>query len=281
MAIYHPKPMNQFYRLEYDEVHKTYVKTTRWNNIINGHNFDSENCMATQGAIALDAHTQGKTRTTPAGIRNYQDDLSGGIGVDDVQTAWKRHFGQTLLTPADFDWADVVYAVRAEHRYVVLGVDYRFVPDSYKRQLPGNFDHALGLDDFRTTDSGISVSDSLSTAFHWQPQSSVRTAAEALALRTRGSKAKLFVGLTAKRPLIGAAPVKFRAAIFASTQLYASASTSSKKMGTVTKATYICNRYAVAGSWWYQILTNGSGGSTTLKGRWFLGNSAHMTVRYA
>jgi hypothetical protein len=279
-SIHHPAPINQFCRLEYDEVHKTYVKTTRWNDIVNGHNFDGENCMAAEGAVALDAHTQGKTRTSPAGIRNYQDDFSGGIGVDDVQTAWARHFGQTLLTPRDFDWNDVMYAIRAEHRHVALGADYRFVPDAYKRQLPGNFDHALGVDDYRSSDGAILIYDSLSTASHWQPQSSVKAAVEALALRVRGSRAQLFAGLTAKRPVLGTTALpKFRVVIFAYTPLYLSPN--GAKAGGVTKATYICTRQSISGAWWYKILTNGSGGNTVLAGRYFKGVSSRMKVTYA
>lgn len=199
--IHHPAPINQFYRLDRETPTGPWVKTSPWNNVVNGHDFDSENCMAAEGAVALDAHTLGATRTSPAGIRNYQDDFSGGIGVDDVDTAWHRHFGQDLLTPADYSWDDVMYAVRVQRRHVALGVDYRKVPYDYQVQKGGAFDHAIGIDDTRTTDSRIYRYDSLDTKAVWTPQSAYRAAAEALAIRVRGTRGSLFVGLTRSRPI--------------------------------------------------------------------------------
>lgn len=211
--VHHPAPINQFYRLDYDEVHKTYVKTTRWNNVVNGHNFDAENCMAAAGAVALDAHTGGRKRTSPAGIRNYQDDFSGGIGVDDVQDAWWRHFGETLYVPSGQSFSEVVAAVKAR-RHAVIGVVYNVMPDAYQAQLPGNFDHALNIDDVQS-DGDLLVYDSLRTKPIWMPQSAVRAAAESLALRARGTAGSLFVGYTAVRPLIK--PVAYHALLPAGT----------------------------------------------------------------
>ena len=276
-AVHHPAPENQFYRLDFDEVRKVWVKTTRWNNIINGHNFDSENCMATQGAIALDAHTGGAKKTSPGVIRQYGGDLSGGMGVDDVQRAWDTHFGETLWTPADFSWDDFLYAVRAQRRYGIVGVDYGDVPYDYQVQKGGTFDHAIGVDDWRSTDSRILRSDSLDTKFVWVPQSAYRAAAESLALRVRGSRGKLFVAFSAIRPLLSA-QVKYRVVISGYTNLYASPN--GARVGAVTAATYICIRSKVGGLWWYQILTKSNGTATANKGRWFKPNH-NVTARYA
>lgn len=205
--IHHPAPINQFYRLDRDTPTSPWVKTTRWNNIIttpSGEkvNADPLNCMAAEGAVALDAHTLGVMHTSPAGIRNFQDDMSGGIGVDDVQVAWHRHFGQTLLTPGDYSWDDVMYAVHVQRRHVALGVDYRHVPYDYQVQKNGQFDHAIGIDDSAPERNLVLRFDSLDTKAVWTPESAYRGAAEALAIRIRGTRNSLFVGLTASRPLI-------------------------------------------------------------------------------
>lgn len=203
--IHHPSPINQFYKMDYDEVQKEWVKVERWSNVVAGHNFDSENCMAAEGAVLVDAHTNGAIHTSPAGIRNYQDDFSGGIGVDDVQVAAKRHFGLDIPTPDFYNRYDVLAAVKAR-RHVAIGVDYRRVPIGYQRQVPGNFDHALGIDDYRPSDGMIFVYDSLTTKAHWQPQSSVFPAAEALAIQHRGTRERLFVAVSRIRPLIVTTP---------------------------------------------------------------------------
>lgn len=201
--IYHPAPINQFYRLDKDTPSSPYVKTTRWNHVHAGVNFDGFLCMCAEGAVALDAHTQGQYRTSPGYLHDRQDDRSGGIGVDDVAVAWKRGWNQTLLTPDNYDWADTMYAVKVQRRHVLVGVDYDYVPEQYQVQKTGSFDHAIGIDDFRVSDSRVLRYDSLDTKAIWTPQSAYREAAERLALRVRGTRARLFVGLTAPRPLLG------------------------------------------------------------------------------
>lgn len=201
--IYHPQPINQFNRLVYNaSVTTAHVKGTAWNDVINGHDFDSEDCMASEGAVALDAHTGGAIRTSPHIIRYYGGDYSGGIGVDDVDKAWNDHFNRDLLTPAGYGWADLMSAVRAR-RHVIVGVNYGKVPYAYQVQKGGTFDHAIGIDDYRSSDGAILRYDSLDTKAVWVPQSAIRPAAEALALRIRGTAGSLFVGLTAIRPLLG------------------------------------------------------------------------------
>jgi len=274
VTFHRPAPVNQFYRLEYDEVTDHYVKTTPWNDIVNGHDFDAENCMAAEGAVALDAHTNGRIRTSPAGIRNYQTDFSGGIGVDDVQDAWQRHFGQTLWTPRDFNWDDLLYAVR-QRRHVAAAADYRKVPDAYKYQLPGNFDHALGIDAWRSSDGALLVFDSLSTGPRWQPQSSVRAAIEAIAIRERRDGGCKRPRITAARPLIGVSRFVVTLAGTSGkpttyTPLYAGPG--GIRVGAVSTATYICDRSKIDGIWWYQIVSKADGSTTANRGKWFKPN---------
>ena len=265
MPFHRPAPINQFYRLEYDEVHDHYVKTTPWNNVVNGHDFDSENCMASEGAVAIDAHTSGRIRTSPAGIRNWQSDFDGGIGVDDVQDAWARHFGQTLWTPAGFSWADTIYAVR-QRRHVAIAVDYRGY--DFPLQTPHAFDHALGIDAYRGTDGAILVFDSLGTGPRWLPQHVVREVAEAEAIKNGRGTGSLFVGITAIRPLIGV--TRFRVTITGHVDLYASPN--GAKDGAVSLATYICDRSKQGGEWWYQIVSKADGSKTLNHDKWFQPN---------
>lgn len=265
MSFHRPAPINQFYRLDYDETRDRYFKTTPWNNVVNGHDFDAENCMAAEGAVALDAHTSGRTTTGPAGIRNWQSDFDGGIGVDDVQDAWHRHFGQTLWTPRGFSWDDCIYAAR-QRRHVAFAVDYASYP--YPLQTPHAFDHALGLDAFRSTDSEVLIFDSLGTGPRWLPQSGNRKAAEALAIRNGRSAGDLFVGITAIRPLLGV--TRYRVTITGHVDLYDKPN--GAKAGAVALATYICDRSKDAGEWWYQIVSKADGSHTANVGKWFQPN---------
>jgi len=214
--VRHPAPLNQFYKLDYDDVAHRWVKTTtQWPG-----SFNSVNCMATAGAVAIDAHTGGVIRSNPPQIRAGQDDQSGGIGVNDVDVAWHRLWGRDLLTPAGFSWADVMHAVKTERRHVAIGVDYAKVPYAYQLQKGGTFDHALNIDDIRDTDGAILRYDSLGTNPAWVPQSAVRPAAEALALRARGTAGSLFVGLTASRPAVGTAAPHYHATVIHATKLW-------------------------------------------------------------
>lgn len=268
--VRHPVPVNQFYRLDYDEVAKRYVKTTRWNHAHPNANgvltyWDGFLCMAGEGAVALDAHTGGAIRSTPGAIHDRQSDNLGGIGVDDVADAFATH-GQTLLTPDNVSRYDVIAYLR-ERRHVAIGVDYGSLPYELRLQQPGDFDHAIGLDDL----SGDQVFryDTLDTNPRWKPLEAYLDAAEALALRVRGTKGRLFVGVTRVRPALTAI-VEYRVVISGYTPLYSAPN--GTKLGAVSKATYICTRSKVAGLWWYQILTKPDGTATANKGRWFKPN---------
>lgn len=221
--VRHPAPVNQFNRLDYDEVARKYYKTTRWNHSHRNAagvltNWDSLLCMATEGAVAIDAHTGGRLRSTPGAIHDHQDDQMGGIGVDDVAVAWKRLWGADLIVPSDYDWADVMTAVRAR-RHVIVGVDYEDVPYEYQEQKGGTFDHALGVDDVRS-DGSILRYDSLGANPRWVPQSAVRAGAESLALRVRGTRSRLFVALTAVRPKLNAPAPTYWATVIHATNLW-------------------------------------------------------------
>lgn len=271
-AIYHPAPLNQFYQLDRDTPTSPYVKTTRWNHIhpnANGVivNWDPYLCMAGEGAVALDAHTQGRYQFSPGSMHDRQSDKLGGIGVDDVADAFAT-VGQTLLTPDYYDWNDVMAAVKAR-RHVVIGVDYGKVPYDYQSQKGGDFSHAMGIDDYRSSDGRILVYDTLATNSRWMPQSAIRPAAEALALQGRGSSGRLFVGLTAQRPLL-VAEVRYRVVITGYTPLYSAPY--GTKLGAVTKATYICTRSKVDGLWWYRIRSKVDGSATANAGRYFKPN---------
>ncbi len=290
-AIHHPTPVNQFYRLDRDTPTGPLVKTSRWNHqhVINGvlRNFDGVLCMAGEGAVALDAHTLGASRSSPGKLHDFQDDRSGGIGVTDVDVAWHRGWSQDLLTPDWYNWNDIIYAVRVQRRHAVIAVDYDYVPYEYQVQKDGSFDHAIGIDDFRASDSRILRYDTLDTKAVWTPQSAYRTAAEQIALRIRGTKERLFVGLTKTRPLIVAA-VKYRVACTGGTAHptglwntpYGSV------VSRVSVATYICTRHSSVNpatgkaQWWYKIVSGGAGQSTDNAGLW-ISPTRYTKVSYA
>lgn len=200
--VRHPAPINQFYHLEQDGPGLPWRKTTPWNDVIAGHDFDAEDCMAAEGVVILDAHTSGRIHSTAHAIRLASGDLKGGIGVDDVQTAAEKLYGQSILTPRDFSRSDAVHAVRGERRHVGFGVQYNVLPDSIQYQLPGNFAHAMGLDDIRDSDGYGLIYDSLGTGPVWRPLSGIWAAAEKLATMNGRSAGQLFAMVSASRPAL-------------------------------------------------------------------------------
>lgn len=200
----YPDPINQFNRLSHvsgPEPTGTYALGSRWNNIHNGSNYDGRNCTAAVGAIAVDAHTGGRIKSSPPKIRNAQLDWSGGIGLDDVNYAIRRLYGSDYMMelPGSFDWADVIAALKAR-RFVAIQGDYDQIPYSYQAQKGGTFDHAFGLGGYRSSDARVLLYDPLAKRAVWVPQYVIRGAAEKLALAQRGSRGRLFAGLTRPMP---------------------------------------------------------------------------------
>ena len=197
-----PAPINQFSRLIHVsgvEPTGTYALGSRWNNMHAGQNWDGRNCTAAMGALSVAASTGGRVIPSPAVIRNAQSDWSGGIGLDDVNTAIGRLFpgkGWGLELPSSADWADVLQALR-DNRFVLLQGDYDAVPYNYQAQKGGTFDHAFGLAGYRTSDGRVLLYDPLAKNARWVPQYAIRPSAEKLARRysSRGI-GRLFVGLT-------------------------------------------------------------------------------------
>lgn len=203
---YNPSPLNQFNRLIEQKRLTDYTLGAAWNNrrVIHGprgpvtHDFDSENCMASMGGVALDAASGGKHQTSPGAIRNAQSDFSGGIGMDDINDAFRKlGYGAYQLTiPYGADWGDAMDLAR-EERFVVVAVDYGDVPYTYQEQKGGNFAHALGFCDVDSAGRLLRY-DSLGQEPKRLPQVAVRAGAEAYALKAPGrySKARLYIGYT-------------------------------------------------------------------------------------
>lgn len=198
----YPDPINQFSRLiqvSGSDGTGTYALGSRWNNIVNGRNWDGANCTAAMGAVAIDAHTGGRVKSNPAQIRNAQSDWSGGIGLDDVNDAWAKLWPGNQLSLPVADWADTLYALK-QGRFVLIQGDYDQIPYAYQCQKNGTFDHAFGLAGWRASDGRVLYYDPLCKHATWVPQYVIRTSAEKLALAQRGTRSRLFVGLTKIMP---------------------------------------------------------------------------------
>jgi hypothetical protein len=207
-----PAPINQFSRLIFQsgtEPTGNYTLGSRWNNIHNGSNYDGRNCTAAMGAVSVDAATGGRITSNPAQIRNHQNDWSGGIGWDDVNVALDNLGYPKLVLPTNFDWYDTLAAVK-EGRFVGIQGDNDQVPYEYQCQKGGTFDHAYGLAGWRASDSRVLRYDPLCGRASWVPQSAIRGAAEKLALVQRGTRSRLFVGLTKVMPPPYIAGVTYR-----------------------------------------------------------------------
>jgi hypothetical protein len=202
VSVNYPRPINQFNRLIYvsgSEATGSYSLGSRWNNVHNGSNYDGRNCTAAIGAVAIDAHTGGKITSNPAVIRNHQYDWSGGIGLDDVNVAWKNLWPGNALDLSGRDWADVLAALK-ENRFVAIQGDYDQIPYAYQCQKGGTFDHAFGLGGWRASDGMVLLYDPLCKHAVWVPQYVIRGSAEKLALAQRGTKSRLFAGVTHVMP---------------------------------------------------------------------------------
>lgn len=199
MTRVQPLLVNQFTRL-LEMAPRFYKPGARWNDVVHGHNFDAENCMASMGAVAASAQTGGIRHFSPADIRNNQDDFSGGIGHDDVQTSFAR-LGLPAFIDAPRDWAANMAEIRAG-RFVWWAVQYAKVPRPVQAQKGGTFDHALGGFNMYA-DGTFDLYDPLADEIQRVEQSAIRPAAEAIALRERGDASRLFVGATNVLPSTG------------------------------------------------------------------------------
>lgn len=203
--VAHPGPINQFYRLDKASPTSPWVKTTPWNHThrdANGvmRDWDGYLCMAAGGGVLADASTGGRVRYSPGQVHDAQNDNLGGIGVDDVKLALKRLGGIDVFIPANTSFDDMVARVHLERRHALFGVDYRHIPYSVQLQHPGNFDHAMNLDDV-DGQWGLFY-DSLGTHPIWRLLSDVKPGAEALALRERGTRGSLFASFSPSRPAL-------------------------------------------------------------------------------
>lgn len=201
MANY-PDPINQFNRLilvSGTAPTGSYKLGSAWNNVHNGSDYDGRNCTAAMGAVAIDAHTGGRIQSNPAQIRNAQYDWSGGIGLDDVNVAWSRLWpGNQLILPQAHDWSDVIASVRENRFAIVQGDNDRMGVYSCQSSFTG--DHAYGIGGYRASDGRVLFYDPLCHHARWIPQWPIRAAAEKLALAQRGTRGRLFVGLTRVMP---------------------------------------------------------------------------------
>lgn len=193
-GLHHPDPSDQFYRLSWTG--SRWVKTTRWNNVIGGHNFDGENCTPTEATVLYNA--EGLGHASPGFFRAAAGDHSGGMNINQIASVFRSRFGRTILVPAGYGWLDLLQTLKRDHRHISLGVDYGLIPYAYQIQKGGSFAHQLGIDDIRA-DGSILLYDPLGTAARWVPQSAVRGAAEHIARRFRGTSGSLFVGLGRRR----------------------------------------------------------------------------------
>lgn len=208
MSQFVAAPTNQFFRLVRTSA-GGYAYGTPWNNVRtvwNGsewrpHDFDAENCMASQGCVAAHAHYGGRVVLSPNSIRNHQDDFSGGIGTDDLNVAYARlGLSLRLLRPDNASFDDALGYVE-DGRFVIFAVRYDAMPDEYQLQVPGRFDHALGASHWRASDGTVLKYDSLGRAPRRVPAAAaIKAAAESLALREAGSRGRLFIGVTGVIP---------------------------------------------------------------------------------
>lgn len=128
-------------------------------------------CTAAVGAMALDAFTAGRIRTTAQRIDELQDDHSGGIGLNDVATAWKRGWGLTFRNgPAS--WLTLRARWLAGDGAGIQGL-YRVVPVAIRADKNFTGGHAIYVSRFTRT-GFLRVFDPIRTGPIEWPESVVR-----------------------------------------------------------------------------------------------------------
>jgi hypothetical protein len=129
-------------------------------------------CTAAVGAMALDAFTAGRIRTTAAEIdRNQDDHDTNGIGLDDVATAWRRGWGLTFSHGAR-SWGALMARWRAGDGAALQG-RMAVVPRQYRTQVNFIGGHALYVS--RQTRPGwLLVFDPIATAPREWPETVVQ-----------------------------------------------------------------------------------------------------------
>lgn len=139
---------------------------------LDGSSWQGSACMGAVGAMALDAYTGGAVRATMHEIRAAQDDRAGGIGLDDVATAWRRRWGLPFTHGARA-WA-TIRARLARGQGVAITCNYAALGP---RRAPGSRftgPHALWLD--RLVPGGIVVNDPLRRGPVTLPEAAVQLA---------------------------------------------------------------------------------------------------------
>jgi hypothetical protein len=246
------------------------------------------NCSAASEAMWLYRASQGRISTTSCAVRRLTNDTVGGLNLRQV-AAVSDHYGLTgaLWLPGQFD---KLRELVLTGRYgAIVQVGYSQIAGSQFDCFSGGFRGGHALYVSRGTVSTAHYADpgadgrraGIPSGYQDMPWDRLERAASALPLgngQTLGSEygsGRVFAYLTPQDP----APSLLSVVIFASTPLYTAPN--GARAGSVSKASYLCTRKKVDGSWWYQIKSNLRGGSTTLAGRWFKGRSAAMEVRYA
>lgn len=139
-------------------------------------------CMGAAGAMALDAYTRGAlSGVTEHQIRAFQTDQSGGIGLNDVQAAWKKGWGLNFWQGSP-TWTAIA-ARLAKRQGVVIACTYGLM-GSYR--APGSRfagAHAIYLQGFATpsadrpaSERWIVLDDPLRQSSSAMPESVVRRA---------------------------------------------------------------------------------------------------------
>lgn len=246
------------------------------------------NCAAASGAMHFYRASQGKVAVSSCTVRRLTNDTVGGLNLRQIK-AVADHYGLTgtLWLPGYFD---KLRELVLTGRYgAIVQIGYSQIAGSDYDCFDGNFRGGHAVYVSRGTSTYARYGDPGADGRRptipegWQdiPWSLLERAASALPLGngyTLGQEygsGRVFAFLTPQDP----APQYLAVVITGSTPLYEKPL--GTRAGSVTRASYKCTRQKIDGAWWYRIVSNLAGGSTSLAGRYFKGNSKVMTVRWA
>ena len=246
------------------------------------------NCSAASEAMWLYRASQGKIVTTSCAVRRLTNDTVGGLNLRQMADV-SAHYGitGTLWLPGSFDkLRELVltgrYGAHVQIGYSQLaGSEY----DCFDGRFRGGHDVFVSRGTAAYARYGDPGADGRRPTIPqgWQdiPWDLLERAASALPLGNGGTlgqeygSGRVFAYLTPPDPL----PQYLAVVISGATPLYDKPQ--GTRIGTVNRASYLCTRKPIDGSWWYRIVSNLRGGKTTLAGRYFKGNSKVMKVKWA
>lgn len=123
---------------------------------LDGSRYAGLNCTCAAGAMALDRHTIGQTRTTGAYVRALTGDTTGGTNLSQVAAAIARRWGVQLDVHYGIAWASFDDELHAGHGAILQGSSAATIGTRYRASETFRGNHAWYVNGGRGWTQGTS-----------------------------------------------------------------------------------------------------------------------------